>query len=62
MARKNKVRHVDAIFLDLVEVEAMIREEGRLPKLVQRHRHLVREYRMAMDALLIAEDCGASAL
>lgn len=59
MARGNKVRHVDSVILDLVEVEAQIREEGRLPDLVQRLHELMCEHQFAVDAMILAEEANA---
>jgi hypothetical protein len=55
----NYVRHVESVLLDLVEIEAMIREDGRQPDLIARLHQLEREYLLAVDHMILAEEAGA---
>ena len=59
MAHGNYVRHVESVLLDLYEIEATIREEGRLPDLVARLLQLEREYALAVDHMILNEEAGA---
>ena len=59
MARGNYVRHVDSVLFDIMDVEAQIREEGRLPDLVARLHQLMREHQLAVDAMIMAEEASA---
>jgi hypothetical protein len=53
------VRHVESVLLDLLEIEAMIKEDGRLPDLVARLHQLEREYLLAVDHMILQEEAGA---
>lgn len=59
MASGNYVRHIESVLLDLVEIEATIREDGRLPDLVARLHQLEREYLLAVDHMILNEEAGA---
>jgi len=59
MAHGNYVRNVESVLLDLYEIEATIREEGRLPDLVARLFQLEREYLLAVDHMILQEEAGA---
>lgn len=52
-------RHVESVLLDLIEIEAMIREDGRLPDLVARLHQLEREYLFSVDQMILNEEAGA---
>jgi len=59
MASGNYVRHIESVLLDLLEIEAMIQEDGRLPDLVGRLNQLEREYLLAVDHMILNEEAGA---
>lgn len=55
----NGHRHIESVLLDIYEVEAEIRDEGRLPHLVCRLHNLEREYAMSVDQMILAEEAKA---
>ena len=59
MASGNYVRHVESVLLDLLEIEAMVLEDGRQPDLIARLHQLEREYLLAVDHMILAEEAGA---
>jgi hypothetical protein len=59
MASGNYVRHIESVLLDLLEIEGMIQEDGRLPDLIARLHQLEREYLLAVDHMILNEEAGA---